>query len=178
MNRAGNIFGGYLMKGAYELARSCAYKFVGGTQSLDITTFNIDKHPVFVSSDEISFEYPVSVGSIIKHEAMIACTDMQEYDYYKQIRIKRLKMGENVEQEIDERHCMCIIVRTNIQEPGSCESKLSNLFCFTFVTPGKGVRQVLPSTYEESMIYLYGKRALMQSTQIALRDGTLLSQFL
>ena len=165
MNRAGKIFGGYLMKGAYELARSCAYKFSGGPQDLsDASLFNIDKHPVFVSSDEISFEYPVTVGSIIMHDSMIACTDLKDY--------------QTDSRNDYDRHCMCIIVRTRIQEPGSFEAKLSNLFTFVFVTPGRSLKQVLPTTYEESMMYLHGRRALNQTAQIALRDGCLLAQFL
>merc|ERR1712154_62505 len=79
MNRNGKIFGGYLMKIAYELAQLTAYKFIGGLMDIrdakvQSTNF-VQHHPQFVSSDEISFEHPVSIGCIVRNESHVACTD-------------------------------------------------------------------------------------------------------
>merc|ERR1712154_585019 len=79
MNRNGKIFGGYLMKIAYELARFTAYKFIGGLEDIYDESLKktdiVQHHPQFVSSDEISFEHPVSIGCMIRNEACVACTD-------------------------------------------------------------------------------------------------------
>ena len=50
-NINGKIFGGYLMRKAYELAWSCAYTFA-------------KVRPFFVASDTISFNRSVDIGSI------------------------------------------------------------------------------------------------------------------
>eukprot|EP00483_Globobulimina_turgida_P006703 UN06713 len=151
LNRNGKIFGGYLMKIAYELARVTAYTFIGGLQdiydeSLDKTQV-INGHPQFVSSDEISFEHPVSVGCIIRNESLVACTDPMDNRY-------------------NDRKAMMIFVRTYIQEPGKSEEILSNIFsiCYVVPYPIKSIRRVVPLTYEEAMIYLQGRRALDETT--------------
>eukprot|EP01083_Nonionella_stella_P034410 94184_1 len=167
LNRNGKIFGGYLMKCAYELARVTAYKFIGGLQN--IYDEGIDKaeiitqHPQFVSSDEITFVHPVSVGCIIRNESVVACTDTM-----------------NVMRTADDRKAMMIFVKTYIQIPGKEEEILSNLFMFCYVVPNpkKAMKRVVPLTYEESMIYLQGKRALDETTKIAIRNGSAFAQYL
>ena len=54
-NTNGKMFGGSLMRGAYELARTVAYVF-GGPGS----------RPFLVASDRIAFLSPVEVGSVLE----------------------------------------------------------------------------------------------------------------
>ena len=79
-----------------------------------------------------------------------------------------------------ERKAMMIFVRTYIQEPGNSQEKLSNLFSFCYVVPSpkRSIRRVIPLTYEDAMIYINGKRALDQTTKIAIRDGSTFAQYL
>ena len=173
LNRNGKIFGGHLMRIAYELARVTAYRYIGGLQNIydnDIDHAQlISGHPQFVSSDEITFNHPVSVGCIIRNESVVACTDT---------------MNTIIEREsvdfVTTRKAMMILVRTYIQEPGSQEEILSNVFSFCYVVPNpkRPLKRVIPLTYEESMIYLQGKRALDQTTKIAIRDGSTFAQYL
>ena len=173
LNRSGKIFGGYLMRTAYELARVTAYRFIGGLDNIYDPTKQkseiIDHHPQFVSSDEISFEHPVSVGCIIRHDSVVACTDT----------MNAMHARDKVDW-FDGRKAMMIFVRTYIQEPGSSEEILSNVFSFCYVVPKpkKPIRRVVPQSYEESMIYVNGKRALDQTTTIAIRDGSAFAQHL
>lgn len=60
-NTAGRIFGGFLMRRAYELARSTAHLFGG-------------RAPVFQELDEVTFSAPVSVGDMIHFEACVLYT--------------------------------------------------------------------------------------------------------
>eukprot|EP00443_Scrippsiella_acuminata_P016013 CAMPEP_0115224526 /NCGR_PEP_ID=MMETSP0270-20121206/29618_1 /TAXON_ID=71861 /ORGANISM="Scrippsiella trochoidea, Strain CCMP3099" /LENGTH=447 /DNA_ID=CAMNT_0002638835 /DNA_START=37 /DNA_END=1380 /DNA_ORIENTATION=- len=60
-NTAGRIFGGFLMRRAYELARSTAHLFGG-------------RRPVFHELDEVTFKAPVSVGDMVKFEACVLYT--------------------------------------------------------------------------------------------------------
>ena len=59
-NTNGKIFGGSLMRGAYELARTCAYVF-GGPGS----------RPYLIASDVITFLRPVEIGSVIEFRARV-----------------------------------------------------------------------------------------------------------
>ena len=59
-NTNGKIFGGSLMRGAYELARTCAYVY-GGPGS----------RPYLVASDVITFLRPVEIGSVIEYKAKV-----------------------------------------------------------------------------------------------------------
>ena len=173
LNRAGKIFGGYLMKLAYELARVTAYKFIGGLGDIYDTDVKratlIDQHPQFVSSDEISFEHPVSVGCIIRNESVVACTDT----------MSAMHAREKVDF-YEDRKAIMIFVRTFIQEPGNSEEKMSNIFSFCYVVPSpkRPIRRVIPLTYEDAMVYINGKRALDQTTKIAIRDGSTFAQYL
>jgi len=60
-NTAGRIFGGFLMRRAYELARSTAHLFGG-------------RRPIFHELDEVTFKSPVSVGDMVKFEACVLYT--------------------------------------------------------------------------------------------------------
>lgn len=60
-NTAGRIFGGFLIRRAYELARSTAHLFGG-------------RRPVFHELDEVTFKSPVSVGDMVRFDASILYT--------------------------------------------------------------------------------------------------------
>mmetsp|Transcript_98527 Transcript_98527/g.205477 ORF Transcript_98527/g.205477 Transcript_98527/m.205477 type:complete len:452 (-) Transcript_98527:61-1416(-) len=65
-NTAGRIFGGFLMRRAYELARSTAHIFGG-------------RRPIFHELDEVAFRAPVNVGDMVKFESCVLYTS-QEID--------------------------------------------------------------------------------------------------
>lgn len=60
-NTRGNIFGGFLMKKAFELARSVSYLYCGP-----------NSHPFFLAVDDITFLRPVLIGSLIRFKAKVA----------------------------------------------------------------------------------------------------------
>jgi len=60
-NTAGRIFGGFLMRRAYELARSTAHLFGG-------------RRPVFHELDEVTFRSPVSVGDMVHFSSAVLYT--------------------------------------------------------------------------------------------------------
>lgn len=60
-NTAGRIFGGFLMRRAYELAHATAYLFGG-------------RKPVFLELDEVSFRSPVSVGDLLRLQSCVLYT--------------------------------------------------------------------------------------------------------
>jgi len=60
-NTAGRVFGGFLMRRAYELAFATAYLFTG-------------RRPVFIELDEVSFHAPVSVGDLLRFDSCVLYT--------------------------------------------------------------------------------------------------------
>lgn len=60
-NTAGRIFGGFLMRRAYELAHATAYVFGG-------------RKPVFMELDEVLFQSPVSVGDLLRLDSSVLYT--------------------------------------------------------------------------------------------------------
>lgn len=60
-NTAGRVFGGFLMRRAYELAYCGAHLFCGRT-------------PIFHELDEVTFKAPVSVGDLVRFEAYVLYT--------------------------------------------------------------------------------------------------------
>merc|ERR1712176_858029 len=60
-NTAGRIFGGFLMRRAFELAHATAYMFGG-------------RKPVFLELDEVAFKAPVSVGDLLRLDSRILYT--------------------------------------------------------------------------------------------------------
>jgi len=63
-NTAGRIFGGFLMRRAYELAHATAYVFGG-------------RKPVFMELDEVTFRSPVSVGDLLRFDSCVLYTSEQ-----------------------------------------------------------------------------------------------------
>uniref|UniRef100_A0A8C8VDS4 Acyl-CoA thioesterase 9 n=1 Tax=Pelusios castaneus TaxID=367368 RepID=A0A8C8VDS4_9SAUR len=111
------IFGGFLMRKAFELgwATACSY---GGSR------------PFIVAVDDIMFQRPVEIGSLLFLSAQVCYTE----NNYIQIR-----------------------VHSEVYDSDTREHKTTNVFHFTFMSESE-VPQIVPKTYGESMLYLDGKR--------------------
>ncbi|XP_066555260.1 acyl-coenzyme A thioesterase 9, mitochondrial isoform X2 [Amia ocellicauda] len=111
------IFGGFLMRKAYELgwANACAY---GGSR------------PYLVAVDDILFQKPVEVGSLLLLSSQVCYTE----ETYIQVR-----------------------VHTEVFDAMTRQHNTTNVFHFTFCSQEE-VPQVVPKSYGESMLYLDGKR--------------------
>ncbi|KAM6383858.1 acyl-coenzyme A thioesterase 9, mitochondrial isoform 4-T9 [Alca torda] len=111
------IFGGFLMRKAFELgwATACSY---GGSR------------PFIVSVDDIMFQRPVEVGSLLLLSGQVCYTEKN----YIQVR-----------------------VHSEVYDADTREHQTTNIFHFTFISENE-VPRVVPKTYGESMLYLDGKR--------------------
>nr|KAF6359392.1 acyl-CoA thioesterase 9 [Myotis myotis] len=111
------IFGGFLMRKAYELGWATACNF-GGSR------------PFVVAVDDIMFQKPVEVGSLLFLSSQVCFTQGN----YIQVR---------VHSEVASLH--------------NKEHTTTNVFHFTFMSENE-VPLVFPRTYGESMLYLDGQR--------------------
>lgn len=127
------VFGGYLMRLAYELGFANASLF---TRS----------HVTFMSLDSISFAKPVPIGSILRLTSQVLHTTPP---------------GELPA-------AVHVGVQANVVEVRTGREQTTNDFRFTWY-PDDGapvLRQVVPKTYQEAMLWLEGKRALKMGDQI------------
>lgn len=138
-NLHNRVFGGFLMRRAFELAFSNAYLFGGA-------------RPIFLEVDEISFASPVDVGDLLVFHSRVLFTENQAgylNDYYQQGTY--LTDGSNPAISL-----MHIEVEAWVTEPEKVSARMSNQFYFTFAVAirDKGrnprVRKVLPSNIDEA----------------------------
>ncbi|XP_076869548.1 acyl-coenzyme A thioesterase 9, mitochondrial-like isoform X3 [Brachyhypopomus gauderio] len=111
------IFGGFLMRKAYELGWANACAFAGS-------------RPVLVSVDDIMFQKPVEIGSLLLLSSQVSYTEANHI----QVR-----------------------VHTEVLDPLTKQHNTTNVFHYTFQVE-KDVPAVVPQSYGESMLYLDGKR--------------------
>lgn len=128
------VFGGYLMRLAFEQAWCSAYIFSGAL-------------PSFIACDDISFLLPVSLGTLVTFDGTLV--------YSRPIE--------------DGRFELVVEVKANVLHPNEHTHETTNTFFFFFRVPRCDL-QVVPTTYQESMKWLDGKRRLESISQ--QRDDT------
>jgi len=120
------IFGGFLMRRAYELAFSTAYVFGG------------DK-PRFLEVDDISFESPVDVGDLLVFNSRVLYTQPN---------------GGNLGDYVQDHEGMPLVmveVEAWVTVPERATAKVSNHFYFTFALPNQtSCRRVLPGNIDQA----------------------------
>ena len=120
------IFGGFLMRRAFELAFANAYIFGG-------------EWPQMLEVDNITFYSPVDVGDLLQFQSRV---------------IYSLPEGGNLGSEVAAhkgKPLIMIEVECWITEPTNVDAHLTNRFYFTFLSPTKKTcRKVLPGSLEEA----------------------------
>lgn len=120
------IFGGFLMRRAFELAFATAYMFGG------------DK-PRFLEVDDISFDKPVDVGDLLVFKSHVLYT---------------MPTGGNLGTYVDEHDGMPLVnvdVECWVTSPEQKKAEVSNHFYFTFALPNKkSCRRVLPANIDQA----------------------------
>ena len=125
-NLSNKIFGGFLMRRAFELAFSVCYAFGG-------------EWPQMLEVDNITFNAPVNVGDLLQFNSKVIYSLPDGGD-----------LGDEV-QKHSSKPLVMIEVECYVMEPEIVKAKLSNRFYFTFVLPTKETcRKVMPGTLEEA----------------------------
>lgn len=125
-NMHNRIFGGFLMRRAFELAFANAYIFGG-------------QLPTFLEVDDISFDAPVDVGDLLVFNSRVLYT-LPEGGFLGDYLIDHQKQP-----------LVMIEVEAWVTEPEKAEARVSNHFYFTFALPeGATCRNVLPSNIDEA----------------------------
>ncbi|KAI9256071.1 acyl-CoA thioester hydrolase [Helicostylum pulchrum] len=119
------VFGGYLMRRAYELAHATGSVFAKTNVSL-------------LSLDEIIFKKPVPVGSLLNLHSQVIYSQDTSFQ---------------------------VSVSAEVTDVEAGTTDLTNTFHFSLSAQDKPVREILPRTYAESMLYIEGKRRRQQGVQ-------------
>ncbi|KAF9995593.1 hypothetical protein BGZ79_010714 [Entomortierella chlamydospora] len=144
------IFGGYLMRLAYELSFCNASVFM-------------KCRPKFLALDEISFRAPVNIGTFLALDSQIVYSGGGESEGRK---------GEEGGGE-GEHHMVQVRVKADVLDITKNTRETTNTFWFTFEDPRhpqQGQRRtprVLPRTYAESMLYIEGMRRRSEGARLS-----------
>lgn len=137
------IFGGFLMRRAFELSFSTAYLFGG------------DK-PRFLEVDDISFDKPVDVGDLLVFKARVLYTCPNGGC-----------LGHYVDKH-DGLPLVIVEVECWVNCPERQHADISNVFYFTFALPNKAsCRRVLPGNIDQAR--RQASRMNADATQAELR---------
>lgn len=125
------VFGGFLMREAFELGFTCGQLFSRSRLH-------------FLAVDELAFKHPVPIGAVLQSTAQVVYTE-EERDATNNSVVSQLIHVEVVADVL------------NIQ---SGERKTTNTFHFTYRMESQPKYAVRPGTYAEAMKYLEGKRRI------------------
>lgn len=121
-NVHGKIFGGFLMKIAFELGWISAGVFLG------------EKNIEFLYVDEIQFVRAVNIGSVLEFTSSIIYSENE----YAVVQVTAYDVS-----------------------PVNTTRTVTNIFTYIFRSKdGSTNPEILPTTYDETMLYLQGRRSL------------------
>jgi len=166
-NFYGKIFGGFLMREAYELAYSAASSF-----SADAVGEERGGFPTLVAMDDVTFNRPVNVGDVVSMVARVVYTGANE-----------MLLAPPGSQETSLYQVRVDIGIINLR---TGKRSVSNEFHFTFMSraPAESaqgsepafrtlrVPAVMPRTYQEGMEWLSGRRRMLESLRYAKELGS------
>ncbi|GFY81275.1 thioesterase/thiol ester dehydrase-isomerase superfamily protein [Actinidia rufa] len=142
-NIHGRIFGGFLMRRAFELAFATAYAFAGSA-------------PCFLEVDHVDFLRPVDVGNFLRLKSCVLYMELENMDQ-PLINVEVVAHVTRPEFSSQTEQPLSLWLDHGVVE-GFVEGKekVSNKFYFTFtigpeaVKNGSRIRNVVPATEEEA----------------------------
>jgi len=137
-NVHGKIFGGFIMRQAFETAWACAWRHTGQTVK-------------FLALDDIAFHRPVDVGTLLTFRASLSFTAPKPSKTFS------VSVVAMMEHPTPETHGAKVVGGGG---GGSSESSVvTNTFHFTFyVDDPDAVPDVYPRTYEDAMAWIEASR--------------------
>eukprot|EP00743_Colponemidia_sp_Colp-15_P005916 GILK01006361.1.p1 GENE.GILK01006361.1~~GILK01006361.1.p1 ORF type:complete len:480 (+),score=64.67 GILK01006361.1:89-1441(+) len=147
-NAHGKVFGGHLMREAFEIGWVTALLYANPSQSVPTTSAHVAESlshadtflPQVLSCDDITFLQPVSIGAIIKFTGRVAYNGHTTANVL--VEAEHIQLGS-----------AALPAKTNeFHFAFKCSSTADNR------QNAKPLRQIMPVTYEECIIFLDAKR--------------------
>ena len=139
-NIFGYIFGGFIMRQAYELAWANAFTFSKA-------------RPICTNMGKILFRAPVAIGSLLYFNSQIS--------YTQTCRPDETRYERNREHDY---HFVQTMVTAEVVDPNTGDLTMTNVFNFTFMIEDKEPPSVIPFSYHDAMVYLNGRRLFKATT--------------
>mmetsp|Transcript_5444 Transcript_5444/g.15149 ORF Transcript_5444/g.15149 Transcript_5444/m.15149 type:complete len:278 (+) Transcript_5444:221-1054(+) len=126
-NMAGRIFGGFLMRRAFELAFTTCYSFAGS-------------RPAFLLVDDISFRLPVDVGDLLRLKSCVLHVEHKEGRGPPWLGSQPTHAVVHVE------------VTAAVVKPEQASSHVTNTFQFRFAVDNseRGLKRIMARTRDEA----------------------------
>lgn len=139
------IFGGYLMREAFELGFTCGKLFS-------------HSELLFLAVDELAFKHPVPIGAVLQLTAQVVYTENRfDQDLAES---NKTKISSSSDDETPNSQLIHVEVVADVICIKSGDRKTTNTFHFTYRLEHEPKYSVKPSTYVEAMKYLEGKRRI------------------
>ncbi|KRX10446.1 hypothetical protein PPERSA_08748 [Pseudocohnilembus persalinus] len=139
-NLHGKIFGGFLMREAFEIGWLCAYQHTQG------------KYPEIYHIDDFQFISAVTVGDVIEFEARVTYVYNNLMHVYIEVKKRDFKGKFTTTNDL---HLTFVIADQN--NPDQINQQLNEKQLLEEATP---IPQVIPVTYEEAMIQCDARRRI------------------
>ncbi|KAK0552215.1 hypothetical protein OC845_001832 [Tilletia horrida] len=188
------VFGGFLMRHAYELAWMCAALFKGGSSSASSTATS-EQHPPsapasgavpvqFLALDTLSFHAPVEIGAML---TLTARVDYSEHRGGANAGDESLAdaAGEDINGDGHAEDVAAVSVLAEVTNIATGETTRTNTFRFSFALAsfngngqGSGLgsmlgkdsairrRRVSPRSYAEAMEWIDGRRRIAAGREV------------
>lgn len=137
------IFGGFLMREAFELGFTCAQLFSRSRLH-------------FLAVDELAFKHPVPIGAVLQLTSQVVYTEEEYADSDSaDINSPNTTSNSNVTSQL-----IHVEVVADVLNIHTADRKTTNTFHFTYRKESPPKHAVKPGTYGEAMKYLEGKRRI------------------
>jgi acyl-coenzyme A thioesterase 9 len=142
-NLYGKIFGGYIMRAAFELAWVTAVCFLG------------EDNTVFLYVHDIQFVLPVNVGTIVEFKSAVVYS---EYNYIV-VQVEAMDVNPSTRQHT-RTNIFSYIFHTKDSESANRVNADASEDAAPEKSPTRSAPLVIPYTYEQIIMYLDGRRSL------------------
>lgn len=164
-NLHGKVFGGFLMRQAFEIAFATGWKLTGDL-------------PRFLAMDDVSFLAPVETGALLTFDARCTYAQGPPSNVYSVSVSAKMSVPDRLSAALHHGAVDTKIMQQQSQLqnlPPSAQQQLTNTFNFVFYgDEANSVPRVYPKAYTDAMAYIEAHRRTLLSEQLASgrKEGT------
>lgn len=154
-NLHGKVFGGFLMRQAFEIAFATGWKLTGDL-------------PRFLAMDDVSFLAPVETGALLTFDARCTYAQGPPSNVYSVSVAAKMSVPDRLSAALHHGSVDSKIVQQQLNLPPSSQHQLTNTFNFIFYgDEANSVPRVYPKAYADAMAYIEAHRRTLLSEKLA-----------
>jgi len=154
-NLHGKVFGGFLMRQAFEIAFATGWKLTGDL-------------PRFLAMDDVSFLAPVETGALLTFDARCTYAQGPPSNVYSVSVAAKMSVPDRLSAALHHGSVDSKIVQQQLNLPPSSQHQLTNTFNFVFYgDEANSVPRVYPKAYADAMAYIEAHRRTLLSEKPA-----------